>query len=170
MNPNGDHSPYQYQPPTPHARRRPRRWPWIAGIIGAFALGGVVTATNPPTTQPAAANTVTVTAPAPPAPPAVTRTVTVTKTVRATVKVTVTPAPLAMVPGDGTYLVGPDMPPGVWRSAPTDSGNCYWARLSSTDTGDIIDNNNTTGPTVVTVRRSDAAFESAGCSEWRRVA
>lgn len=161
MNPHGEPA-YQPHPPTSH--RRPRHWPWIAGIAAAFAAGTVISATNPPATPaPAATITVTAEAPAPAAAPApaTTRTVTVTRTV--------TPAPLATVPGEGTYLVGVDMAPGVWRAAATTADSCYWARLSSTDTGDIIDNNNTSGPVVLTIRKTDVAFETSGCAEWRRV-
>jgi hypothetical protein len=48
---------------------------------------------------------------------------------------------------DGTYLVGTDILPGMYRTPGRSS--CYWARLRSLDTSDIIDNNNSTGPQVI---------------------
>lgn len=45
--------------------------------------------------------------------------------------------PLKAMKGNGFYLVGVDIAPGVWRSEPGISG-CYWSL--TTRTGDIIDN------------------------------
>lgn len=50
------------------------------------------------------------------------------------------------------------------------SGNCYWARLSS-DNGNldnILDNNNSSGQSLVTIRASDKYFETSGCNTWTR--
>jgi ABC-type Fe3+-hydroxamate transport system substrate-binding protein len=161
----------QYSIP-PHAEprpRQPRRWPWIAGIVGALLVGVGIgatggTGTNTNTAAPTASPStlyVTVTAPAQ-------SPVTVVKTVTKTI--TVTPAVAATIPGDGTFLVGPDVKPGVYRSAAPDSGNCYWARLRSTDTvTGIIANNNSSGPSVVTIRATDKAFDTAGCNEWQKI-
>lgn len=70
------------------------------------------------------------------------------------------------VPGDGTFLVGADIAPGVY-SAAAQSG-CYWARLSSLDTSDIIDNGNPDGPVVIEVLASDRALELSGCAEFTK--
>ena len=109
--------------------------------------------------------------------PTVTKTSTQTVTSTVTNKppaktVTVTAAPAApkasgSIPGDGTFQVGVDIQPGTYVSAPP-SLNCYWARLSSPNTNDIIDNNNSSGQSVVTIRSSDKFFETSGCSEWIR--
>ena len=76
--------------------------------------------------------------------------------------------------GDGVYLVGSDIQPGTYRSRPAaDSvtGYCYWARLSNTsgDLDGIIANANPSGPFVVTISRSDKAFEVNGCEPFRKI-
>lgn len=91
---------------------------------------------------------------------------------------TPTPAPTASVapaqpatsiPGDGTYRVGVDIQPGVYRSQGAES--CYWARLSglSGSSNDIIANNGAAGPQVVQIAPSDAAFETRRCATWNLV-
>src|SRR3954466_5332428 len=45
--------------------------------------------------------------------------------------------------GTGTFVVGQDIEPGTYRAAA--SQGCYWARLKSLDTNDIIDNQNADG-------------------------
>lgn len=103
---------------------------------------------------------VTVTAPAPPA-----KTVQVPGPVK-----TVTappPGPAVAIPEDGTWLVGTDIKPGTYRSS---DGDCYWARLKDTsgDFDAIIANGNG-GNQVVTVKKTDKAFESARCAPWTKV-
>jgi hypothetical protein len=71
------------------------------------------------------------------------------------------------IPGTGTFVVGEDIKPGTYRAA-AQSG-CYWARLSSLDTGDIIDNSNADGPVVVEITPSDKAFEASDCSDFHLV-
>jgi hypothetical protein len=74
------------------------------------------------------------------------------------------------VTGSGLYLVGTDIAPGTYHTTGDDgSGDCYWARLSSTDTSDILDNDNTTGPTTITIYRSDKAFQTDGCADWHKI-
>jgi len=76
--------------------------------------------------------------------------------------------------GDGTFLVGYDIDPGVYHSAgpPRDRPpNCYWER-SAADAGDvssIIANDNSHGPVTITIKRSDRSFKSHGCLPWVRV-
>jgi len=97
--------------------------------------------------------------------PAVTETAQVTETV----EITVTEQSSAPAAGlkDGVSLVGVDVQPGTYR---TDSGSCYWARLSGTsgELDDIIANGN--GATVVTIDPTDVAFESRDCAPWTQVA
>lgn len=71
--------------------------------------------------------------------------------------------------GDGTFRVGVDIAPGTYRAANPD-GSCYWARLSGMGgtLNEIIANDNTTGPAVVTIATTDAAFQSAGCGGWTK--
>jgi hypothetical protein len=70
----------------------------------------------------------------------------------------------------GTYEVGTDIEPGKYKTTGPDSGgSCYWARLKNTngDLGSIIANGNAQGPTTVTIAKSDAAFETNGCT-WTK--
>lgn len=80
-------------------------------------------------------------------------------------------APGGTIPGDGTFIVGSDIEPGTYKSATPDSGNCYWARLrdDKNTLNSILANNNSSGPSVVTIRSSDAIFEDSGCNDWVRV-
>jgi hypothetical protein len=93
-------------------------------------------------------------------PPAITKTVTVTYTPPPP------PGPKTTIDGDGTYQVGVDIVPGTYRAA--GSGSCYWARLSSLDTGDVIDNNISSGPQVVGIQSSDKAFLTQRCGTWQK--
>jgi uncharacterized protein YlxW (UPF0749 family) len=68
--------------------------------------------------------------------------------------------------GEGTYVVGDDVSPGTYRAAATD--NCYWARLSSLNTSDIIDNNNSSGPVVMEIQASDKAIQVSGCGTFHK--
>ncbi len=68
--------------------------------------------------------------------------------------------------GDGTWVVGEDIEPGVYRNEGGTS--CYWERLSglSGEFGDIIANDNPDGPAVVEIASSDTAFSSQRCGTW----
>jgi hypothetical protein len=87
----------------------------------------------------------------------------------------VTTTDSSTIPGDGTYVVGTDIKPGVYRTtgpAP-DSGfpNCYWERDRDLngDFGSIIANDNSQGRTTVQIRATDAAFKTDGCADWVKV-
>jgi hypothetical protein len=108
---------------------------------------------------------------------ATTKTVTNTVTAGPTVTATVTytppppPGPKTTIDTDGTYAVGTDIVPGTYRTTGlgTDGEpNCYWARLRSLDTWDIISNNNSTGQQVVAIEPSDAAFLTQNCAPWQK--
>jgi Skp family chaperone for outer membrane proteins len=63
---------------------------------------------------------------------------------------------------DGLYKVGTDIKAGTYH---TEGGtNCYWAKLSSSDTGDIISNNLADGPQTVVV--DSPWFETEDCGTW----
>jgi hypothetical protein len=100
-------------------------------------------------------------------------TVTQTETVQPTVTQTVTytppppPGPKSTMTGDGTYVVGSDILAGTYRS--TGDSGCYWARLSSLSTNDIIDNNLSSGPQTVEIDPSDKAFLTKGSPSWQKV-
>jgi cytoskeletal protein RodZ len=70
------------------------------------------------------------------------------------------------VPGDGTFVVGTDIQPGTYRASA--QPGCYWARLRSLDTSNVINNDNPDGPVVVEIRPSDKAFQTAGCAPFHR--
>jgi hypothetical protein len=101
---------------------------------------------------------------------------TLTSTLEITKTVTVTAPPPPSVPKttmetDGTYRVGTDIVPGTYRSAgpsPEGASDCYWARLSSLNETHIIDSNISTGPQVVIIRPSDAAFLTHSCQPWQK--
>lgn len=66
------------------------------------------------------------------------------------------------------YVVGTDMQAGLYHTqGSTDGGNCYFATLNSTDTSNIADNNNFTGPETVQV--NSYAFETDGSCTWVKV-
>jgi hypothetical protein len=77
--------------------------------------------------------------------------------------------PLTTV-SSGTYEVGTgdgQVPPGKYKSSgPTGSAPCYFARLKNNDgaMGDIIDNDLSQGPTVMTVKASDGYVEVNRCT------
>ncbi len=128
-----------------------QRWYRTAGTIAATTLivtvisgcdvGGGQPSTNPPAApaEPAPA------APTTPEPP---------------------PSPGTQIPSAGTYEVGTDIQPGVWRNPK----GCYWARLSgiSGEGNDVIANGGIEGgPAIVEIAPSDAAFQTQ-CGGWSR--
>jgi hypothetical protein len=104
---------------------------------------------------------------------AVTTTLTSTLEITKTVEVTLPPPPFApktRLETDGTYRVGTDMLPGTYRSggpSPEGESDCYWARLNSLNPTHIITNGLSTGPQVVTIQPSDAAFLTHSCLPWQ---
>jgi hypothetical protein len=68
---------------------------------------------------------------------------------------------------DGKYIVGSDVKPGTYRATPSEG--CYYARLSSLNDTDIIENNNTSGPVVVRILSSDKAFQVTRCGTFTRI-
>ena len=75
--------------------------------------------------------------------------------------------------GPGTYLVGTDIQSGTYRTTgPSHSGgSCYWSRLTDTS-GDVdttITDGSGQGPTTVTIKESDRAFSTSGCTQWEKV-
>lgn len=77
------------------------------------------------------------------------------------------PAPTPLHFGAGTWVVGKDISAGTYRTR-TASQGCYWARLQgfSGSVKDILANENSNGPTVVTIAPTDAGFQSTRCAEW----
>jgi hypothetical protein len=68
---------------------------------------------------------------------------------------------------DGVYEVGVEIEPGTYKTP--GGADCYYARLRSDDTSDIITNNSSTGPQTLRVRTSDKFIDFSGGCEWRKV-
>jgi hypothetical protein len=68
---------------------------------------------------------------------------------------------------DGSYQVGKDLQPGTYRTREASSG-CYFARLSGFggSLDEILANENTDAPTVVTILPTDKGFTSSRCGTW----
>lgn len=74
---------------------------------------------------------------------------------------------------DGVYVVGKDIPSGTYHTSgaganSSPGGECYFATLNSTNTGDISDNNNFNGPETVDVSGAYAFDISGGCT-WHKI-
>ncbi|MEO7018838.1 MAG: hypothetical protein ABI234_01645 [Ktedonobacteraceae bacterium] len=69
---------------------------------------------------------------------------------------------------DGMYIVRTDIQPGTYKSS--GQTGCYYARLSgfSNTTDDIIANNNTDTPAIITIATSDKGFQSNNCGTWTK--
>jgi hypothetical protein len=75
---------------------------------------------------------------------------------------------------DGMFLVNSDIQPGRYKTTvPAGSNGCYWARLKGTGGtfGEIIANGykDSGQQAIVTILKSDAAFEASGCGTWTKV-
>lgn len=70
--------------------------------------------------------------------------------------------------GDGQYVVGSDIQPGMYRAPGGD--RCYWARLSGFSGGidDIIANGIPNGAAIIEIASTDRGFETRGCGGWAR--
>jgi len=66
--------------------------------------------------------------------------------------------------GDGAYLVGVEIAPGLWRSEAGQEEGCYWVRRKY----DGIIQEQYLGPSGVTVqvRPDDYEIEFSGCGTW----
>jgi len=123
----------------------------------------VATSTPKPTEVPVATST-----PKPTEVPVATSTPKPTNTPKPTEqpKPTNTPSPVVPTFGEGMKIVGTDMPPGTYRSM--GGSYCYWERLRGFGgtLGEIIANDNTTGPAIVTISATDKGFRSSRCGRW----
>lgn len=170
------HNQVQQQPQANSApARKSRRNTWLkygGTAIGAFVLGiAAGSSSGSGATTAADASTVTVHEPAQTAyataAAAPAETVTVTESAAPATSATTQNG--SSIPGDGTFQVGVDVQPGTYISTAPDSGNCYWARLSGSDGFDnIIDNSNSSGQSLVTIKATDKFFESRGCNAWTK--
>lgn len=75
------------------------------------------------------------------------------------------PAPKTTIDGDGTFKVGTDIVPGVYKSAgPIEGSACYWKRLSGNE---MVDNGLTKKAPVVTIDPTDTTFTTNDCQQWQ---
>ena len=70
---------------------------------------------------------------------------------------------------DGTYFVGSDIEPGTYRSS--GSSGCYHARLGGFSGGseELIANEVTDAPSIVTIEPTDKGFLSRRCGSWTKI-
>ena len=71
--------------------------------------------------------------------------------------------------GDGTWIVGTDLTPGLY--AASGGSPCYWARLKgfSGNLDDIIANELGSGRLIVEIKVTDAGFLTRGCGYWQPI-
>ena len=68
--------------------------------------------------------------------------------------------------GTGTYLVGHDIPAGVYRTETAGSG-CNWSLVTG---GVAVGSGEGEGELVVTIQPSHNLFRTSGCGKWRQLA
>ncbi|BDB43770.1 MULTISPECIES: hypothetical protein [Mycobacterium] len=92
--------------------------------------------------------------------------------------------PLDPIPGNGVFVVGPDIVPGLYRTAgsastfgvwinnvPTQDSMCAWFTYSTPDANKehVLQTNISVGPMFANINTSVKAFESQNCQPWTRV-
>ncbi len=92
--------------------------------------------------------------------------------------------PLNPIPGDGFFLVGSDIAPGVYNTAgsastwgvwindvPTQGSMCVWFAYSTPDANkdNVVATNMSIGPMNANINSSVKAFESRNCQPWTRL-
>ncbi|MBO0677883.1 hypothetical protein JRC04_10450 [Mycolicibacterium sp. S2-37] len=92
--------------------------------------------------------------------------------------------PLNPIPGNGFFLVGPDIAPGLYNTGgtastfgiwindvPTQDSMCVWFTYSTPDTNkdNVVATNMSIGPMFANVNASVKAFETRNCQPWTRV-
>ena len=68
---------------------------------------------------------------------------------------------------DGTYIVGSTIQPGTYQNSDSSAG-CYWERLSGFGgtLDEIISNEFTFAPSIVTIAPTDVGFKTLDCGVW----
>nr|WP_090345864.1 hypothetical protein [Mycolicibacterium malmesburyense]CRL78446.1 lipoprotein [Mycolicibacterium malmesburyense] len=92
--------------------------------------------------------------------------------------------PMNPIPGDGFFLVGPDIAPGVYNTAgtastwgvwindiPTQDSMCVWFTYSTPDANkdNVVATNMSIGPMNANINSEVKAFESRNCQPWTRL-
>lgn len=163
------------KPTTKHRLKR-RTWFVIAGILGfIIVVSAIANGTNGTSSQPATTPTKQTTQASIQPTQAQTTKPATTPTPAQTTKPAITPTPVQtpkptpsfLTFGDGTYQVGKDIQPGTYRTT-VGSPGCYYERLSGFGgtVSDIIANNNTDFPAIVTILATDKGFDAQNCGTW----
>lgn len=92
--------------------------------------------------------------------------------------------PVDPIPGDGFFIIGPDVAPGLYRTdgtastfgvwvndVPTEGSMCLWFTYSTPDANKdhVVATNMSIGPMYATINDTVKAFESRNCAPWIRV-
>ena len=92
--------------------------------------------------------------------------------------------PVDPIPGNGVFQVGPDIAPGLYRTAgsastfgvwinnvPTQDSMCAWFTYSTPDANKehVVQTNMSVGPMYANINSTVKAFESQNCQPWTRV-
>ena len=93
--------------------------------------------------------------------------------------------PMDPIPGNGVFVVGPDIAPGLYRTAgsastfgvwinnvPTQGSMCSWFTYSTPDANKehVVQANTSVGPMFASIKSQTVkAFESQNCQPWERV-
>lgn len=92
--------------------------------------------------------------------------------------------PMDPIPGNGFFLVGTDITPGLYRTAgsgstwgiwindvPTQDSMCLWFTYSTPDANKdhVVSTNISMGPMYANINSTVQAFESRNCQPWTRV-
>lgn len=93
-------------------------------------------------------------------------------------------APMDPIPGNGFFLIGRDIAPGLYQTAgsastfgvwindvPTLDSMCAWFAYSTPDTNKdhVVATNMSIGPMFANINSEVMAFESRNCQPWTRV-
>lgn len=91
--------------------------------------------------------------------------------------------PLNPIPGNGFFIVGRDIAPGLYRTdgsasifgvwindVPTQDSMCLWFTYSTPDTNkdNVVATSMSVGPMYATINATVMAFESRNCEPWIR--
>lgn len=92
--------------------------------------------------------------------------------------------PMDPIPGNGFFIVGPDIVPGLYRTSgsgstwgvwingvPTEDSMCVWFTYSTPDANKnhVVETNISIGPMYANINSTVQAFESRNCAPWTRV-
>ncbi|WP_329178420.1 hypothetical protein [Streptomyces sp. NBC_01477] len=78
------------------------------------------------------------------------------------------PTAKAAFKGDGTFQVGTDIQPGTYKTSGNADGMCYWERAKDAkgEVDSILANDNVTGSSYVTIKKTDKIFKTTDCKDW----